>query len=67
MALSAYPAQARCLPRRRHGPRQDHPGAIVAAGAERGIQAYAQAELGGGTGIPACQLGRGNRAILAEC
>ena len=34
----------------------------LTAGTQRGIQADAQAEPGGGTGIPACQLGRGNRA-----
>ena len=41
MAPSAHPARTRRLSRRRHGPRQDHPGPVAAAGAE-------------GAGGPAC-------------
>ena len=43
MAASAGAARARRLPRRRHGPRQDHPGPVAAAGAE---------ERGGGSAKP---------------
>ena len=34
VASPAHAARARRLPRRRHGTRQDHPGAVAAAGAE---------------------------------
>ena len=68
MALSARTAAARRLPGRRHGSRQDHPGAVAAAGAQERARARTRVETvpAGGTSLAARQLGRGDRALRAE-
>ena len=66
MAPSARAARTRRLSRRRHGSRQDHPGPVAAAGAERAGRRQAQAVAAGGAGLAARQLGRGNRPLRAE-
>ena len=65
LAASAVRARPGRLPRRRHGPRQDDPGSVAAAGpaADRPGDA---AKPAGGAGVAAGQLGGGDRAVRAE-
>ena len=66
MAASAVRARPGRLPRRRHGPRQDDPGAVAAAGRKRRKEHGTTPEPAGGAGVPARQLGRGNRAVRPQ-
>src|SRR5271166_2471690 len=59
LALRPWP---RCLPGRRHGPRQDDPGVVLAAGGA-GARRKSPAEPAGGAGLAAGQLGGGDREI----
>ena len=60
-------ARPRRLPRRRHGPRQDHPGARAAArAAARSATANARPEPAGRARVAARQLGGRDRALRAR-
>ena len=61
-AVAARPGR---LPRRRHGPRQDHPGARAAARAAARTGARTPPEPAGGPGLAAGQLGGGDRTVRA--
>ncbi len=65
LALSADETRSRRVSGRRHGTRQDHPGALAAAGSEAPAQRSAAAEPAGGAGIAAGQLGVGDRTLRA--
>ena len=68
LAAPALPARPRRLPRRRHGPRQDDPGARAAARAASasGASASGAPSLLVAPGVAARQLGRGDRALRAD-
>ena len=67
LAPPACATAARRLPRRRHGARQDDPGAVAAAGAETATEGKGgrgmQAEPAGGARLAARQLGRRDRQV----
>ena len=62
MDASAVRPRARRLSRRRHGPRQDHPGAVIAVGA-KADRRRAPAQPSRRAGVTSGQLGRRDREI----
>jgi hypothetical protein len=66
VASPAVAARARRLPRRRHGPRQDHPGAVAPPRRTQRDQGVEATEPAAGPGLAARQLGGGDRALRAD-